>query len=201
MMVHVSVGVAASMLGVAVSTLRRWHSEGLLQPAFRTPGGHRRYSIQSLQAFLEPNSNSDARRVCCYARVSSHDQRDDLARQSRRLLEYCSARGISHPRIIEDLGSGLNYRKKGIRQLIRLIALGQLSELIVVHRDRLLRFGAEILFELCALNGTRVTVIESTQSVSREQQLSLDVIELMTVFSARLYGARSHRNRRAYLSN
>jgi len=106
---------------------------------------------------LEPNA--DARCVCCYARVSSHDQRDDLARQARRLLKHCRARGKQQPRIIEDLGSGLNDRKKGIRQLIRLIALvslpGQLSELIIVHRDRLLRFGAEILFELCALNGTR----------------------------------------------
>jgi len=152
-MVHVSIGVAASMPGFSVSTLRRWHTEGRLQPAFRSPGGHRRYSIQALQVFQK--LNSDARRVCCYARVSSHDQKDDLARQFRRQLEYCRARGICRPRIIEDLGSGLNDRKKGIRQLIRLIAMGQLSELIVVHRDRLLRFGAEILFELCALNGTR----------------------------------------------
>jgi len=195
-MEHVSIGVAASMLGVSVSTLRRWHSEGRLRPAFRTAGGHRRYAVSTLQSFIDPGA--DERSVCCYARVSSHDQRDDLARQSQRLLDHCRARGILRPRMIEDLGSGLNYKKKGIRQLIRLIALGQLSELIVLHRDRLLRFGAEILFELCALNGTRVTVIESTESVSREEQLSLDVIELMTVFSARLYGARSHRNRRAY---
>lgn len=181
------------MLGVAVSTLRRWEKEYRLKPAFRTPGGHRRYGIEQIQELVAPATGG--RLNVCYARVSSHDQKEDLERQKNRLVKWCEEQGIEQVELIDDLGSGLNYKKKGIKKLIRMIATGQIERLVVLHRDRLLRFGAEILLDLCALNGTQVLIIDDKQDRSSEEQLACDVIELMTVFSARLYGARSHKNR------
>jgi len=193
----VSIGVAAAMLGVAVSTLRRWESEGRLHPAFRTPGNHRRYRWTDLRALVEPDAEERDPVVVAYARGSSHDQKADLGRQAERLRAWCGKYLGREPTVLQDLGSGLNYRKPGLRKLIRMIATGQLSRLVLTHKDRLLRFGSELVFELCRLQGIRVTVIEETAETSYEQQLSADVIELMTVFSARLYGRRSHQNRKA----
>ena len=194
-MSYLSIGEAAVALGVAVSTLRRWESEGRLKPDYRTPGGHRRYAWTTIRSLIDPASRSADKPVLCYARVSSHDQKADLARQSERLLSWCSEQGYRNVTLISDLGSGLNYRKTGLKKLIRMIVLGQISRLVLTHKDRLLRLGSELLFELCRLQAIEVSVIQSEVGASYEQQLSADVIELMTVFSARLYGSRSHKNR------
>jgi excisionase family DNA binding protein len=194
-MKFISIGEAADVLGVAVSTLRRWEAEGRLSPHHRTLGGHRRYEIVALQRLLKPD-DVIPKKVVGYARVSSHDQKDDLARQAARLRAFGAEQGLGYLEVIDDLGSGLNYRKKGLKRLIRLIAQRQIGHLIVMHKDRLLRFGSELLFELCRLNDIRVTVIEDVSDAPHEQQLAADVIELMTVFSERLYGKRSHQNRK-----
>jgi len=194
-MKHLSIGEAAATLGVATSTLRRWEQEGKLIPCFRTPGNHRRYAWPQLQALIHPELDKPKKTVC-YARVSSHDQKADLQRQVERLQRWCHDQNILNPEILQDLGSGLNYKKKGLKTLIRMIALQQMDHLVILHKDRLLRFGSELLFELCRLNGIKVTIVEAVQSPSYEQQVTADVIELMTVFSARLYGSRSHKNRK-----
>lgn len=193
---YLSIGEAAATLGVAISTLRRWESEEKLIPNHRTFGGHRRYAWSSLQIIINPEYANTQSLTLCYARVSSHDQKADLVRQSERLVHWCEEQGIDNIEVISDLGSGLNYKKKGLKRLIRLIALRQFDHLVITHKDRLLRFGSELLFEQCRLNGIKVSIIEAEVSASYEQQLSADVIELMTVFSARLYGSRSHKNRK-----
>ena len=170
-MSFLSIGEAAGVLGVAVSTLRRWEFEGKLLPSHRTPSGHRRYAYAALRALLDPASVELLNRVTvCYARVSSHDQKADLERQAQRLQRWCATEGIESVEVISDLGSGLNYRKKGLRRLLRMIALGQLDRLVLTHKDRLLRFGYELLFELCRLNGIEVVVIDSQKR--RPKQLS-----------------------------
>ena len=194
-MQHVSVGQASEILGVAVSTLRRWEVEGRLRPAFRTCGGHRRYSLLTLNQICG-KSSPEQRKVVAYARVSSHDQKADLERQKQRLEQHCQEVGYANLELLTDLGSGLNYQKKSFRKLLKMIALGQVSTLVLMHKDRLLRFGADIVFELCKLNQTEVVILEENQVASIENRLVSDVIELMTVFSARLYGARSHKNRK-----
>jgi len=185
------------MLGVSRKTLRRWDQEGKL-PAERTLGGHRRYDlaqIKRLAGHRLPEAQS-ARRTIAYARVSSHDQKDDLARQALLLSEYCTGNGWEHE-IIQDLGSGLNYGKKGLRQLIQQICRGKVRRLVLTHKDRLLRFGAELVFALCEEFGVEVVMInQSEQELSFEEELAQDVLEIITVFSARLYGSRSHKNRK-----
>jgi predicted site-specific integrase-resolvase len=192
----VSIGRAAIMLGVSISTLRRWHAEGRLIPAFRSLGGHRRYAMDQLLALIKPDLVDTPRITLAYARVSSHDQKADLDRQANRLTRHCAAYQDGPVQVIRDLGSGLNYTKPGFRQLLKLILSRRIRRLVLIQKDRLLRFGAEIIFSLCRHCQVEVVILDQVEA-GFEQTLAQDVIELMTVFSARLYGSRSHKNRRA----
>jgi len=195
---HLSIGKAAALLGVSVSTLRRWEGYGRCVPTFRTSGGYRCYELAQLEASFHLNGSADTPKpahALAYARVSSHDQKQDLETQKEKLESYCRAHFESFE-VLTDLGSGLNYRKPGLRKLLRLIFQRQLSHLVINHKDRLLRFGADLVFELCHHFGVEVIVLESPCQQSFETELAADVIELMTVFSSRLYGRRSHQNRK-----
>lgn len=193
----VSIREAAQTLGVSVKTLQRWDAAGKVNPE-RTQGGHRRYDLAKLQLAagkMRAPTPEEARVTIAYARVSSHDQKDDLVRQVAALSEFCACNGWTHE-VIEDLGSGLNYSKKGLRLLVRRICCGDVGRLVVAHKDRLLRFGAELVFSLCEHFGTEVVIINRSEDSTYEEDLVRDVLEIITVFSARLYGSRSHKNKR-----
>ena len=130
-----------------------------------------------------------------YARVSSADQKEDLNRQHAVLEAFCNKNGWQ-TEIIRDLGSGMNYNKKGLLQLLEMMVQGQISRLVITHKDRLLRFGAEILFRICELKGIEVVIINKGEQVSFEEELTQDVMEIMTVFCAKLYGRRSHKSQK-----
>ena len=130
-----------------------------------------------------------------YARVSSHDQKPDLDRQHDVLEAYCAARGW-RTLVIRDLGSGMNCHKKGLQQLLEMILRRRMNRLVLTHKDRLLRFGAELVFSLCELQGIEVVIIHRGERPSFEEELATDVLEIITVFSARLYGSRSHKSKK-----
>lgn len=130
-----------------------------------------------------------------YARVSSHDQKEDLKRQAQVLADYCTKHGWNF-QVIQDLGSGMNYRKKGLKTLIHLILERKISRLVLTHKDRLLRFGAELIFALCEAKQIEIVLINKGAEVSFEEELAQDVLEIITVFSARLYGSRSKKNKK-----
>ena len=98
--------------------------------------------------------------------------------------------------MIRDLGSGMNYWKKGLHQLLEMILERQTQRLVLTNKDRLLRFGAELVFTLCELRGIEVVVIHQGEQPSFEEELAQDVLEIITVFSARLYGSRSRNHRK-----
>jgi excisionase family DNA binding protein len=183
-----SIQEAADLLGVSTNTLRRWETEGKITSE-RTVGGHRRYQVSDLL-----NHKSDGSLTIAYARVSSRDQKTDLERQIMMLEVYCTSHGWSYE-IISDLGSGMNYRKKGLIKLLKLITTYQVERLILSHKDRLLRFGAELIFSLCEQFGVEVVIINGSEDSTFEEDLANDVLEIITVFSARLYGSRSHKNK------
>ncbi len=191
---YLSIGQASSAVGVSVSTLRRWERAGMLTATVRTAGGHRRYDLRLLQEKCGVLRHSASRLTIAYARVSSSDQREDLERQKARLEAFCAA-STDEFEVIHDLGSGLNYKKRGLKRLIHLMIAGMVERLILTHKDRLLRFGAEIIFYLCAYFGTKVEMIDDDRILTDEEVLTRDVIELMTVFSSRLYGKRAHKNK------
>ncbi len=188
-MSKLSISEAAKIKGVSTSTLRRWELEGKLIPE-RTVSGHRRYDLSQLLGI-----KSELSYTIGYCRVSSYDQKDDLIRQKQVLELFCAQNGWQY-QIIEDLGSGLNYSKKGLKRLIKLIVDSKVERLVVTHKDRLLRFGSELIFSLCEHFGTEVLIINRTEDASFEEDLAPDVLEIITVFSARLYGSRSHKNRK-----
>lgn len=190
-----SIGETAKILGVSVKTVRRWADSGKLK-SIRSPSGHRRFNLHDVQ---ELNSGSlktiENKLTINYARVSSHDQKEDLVRQIKVLENYCSSHGWQYE-TISDLGSGLNYKKKGLKQLLNRIISGDVGRLVLTHKDRLLRFGSELVFAICEEFNTEVIIInQSKEEISFEQELTEDMIELVTVFSARLYGSRSKKNK------
>lgn len=189
----VSIGKLAKELGVSRDTLRRWEVAGKIS-CERTPKGHRRYDLHQIKGNFSRRVFCDKQTIA-YARVSSHDQKEDLKRQVELLSSFCAANGWPFE-IIQDLGSGLNYNKKGLKKLIQSICLGKAKRLVLTHKDRLLRFGAELIFSLCEQFGIEVVLMNSTQESSFEDDLVNDVLEIMTVFSARLYGARSRKNKK-----
>lgn len=186
----VRIGEAARMLGVSVQGMREWHRTGELVPARITRGGTRYYALEQL---TDPGKM--AGRTVAYARVSSRDQRADLDRQQEALEAFCAAKGWE-AETIRDLGSGLNYRKKGLRRLLGMIQRREMNRLVLTHEDRLLRFGSEIVFDLCRANGIEVVVIHENERVGFEQELAADLIEIITVLSGRLHGRRSHRSKK-----
>jgi len=192
-MTRISIGQASRILGVHPSTLRRWEEEEKLIPE-RTPNGHRRYELSQVMQIV-PRSDREKGTIG-YARVSSRDQEGDLNRQVMLLEAYCTANGWSYE-IVQDLGSGLNYKKRGLRDLIKRICAGDVGRLVLTHKDRLMRFGSELVFALCEEFGVEVVIINrGERELSFEEELAQDVLEIITVFSARLYGSRSHKNRR-----
>jgi putative resolvase len=135
------------------------------------------------------------KKTIAYARVSSHDQKADLARQVLVLESFCAQAGWTYE-VLQDLGSGLNYSKKGLRKLIKEICLGDVQRLVITHKDRLLRFGSELIFSLCEQFGVEVVIINASEDTDFEDDLVQDVLEIITVFSARLYGSRSRKNKK-----
>ena len=185
----VKIGEAARLLGTTPDTLRKWESTGELLPHRKTKGGTRYYSMEALLGL-----RTDDVPTIGYARVSSHDQKADLERQHAALEAYCAAKGW-RSYIIKDLGSGMNYRKKGLQELLDLILRRRMRRLVLTHKDRLLRFGAELVFTLCELQGIEIVIIHAGEQPSFEDELAQDVLEIITVFSARLYGARSRKHK------
>lgn len=133
---------AANLLGVTVRTLHRWELDGKIKTT-RTIGGHRRYEISDLIA-----NKTGSQLTVGYARVSSHDQKDDLTRQIMVLESYGAKNGWGFE-VIQALGSGMNYKKKGLIRLIKLITTFQVERLVLTHKDRLLRFGSNLIFTFC----------------------------------------------------
>lgn len=189
----VNIGKAALELGVAQETLRRWERLGKIS-VDRTPKGHRRYDLSKLRGLTNKNCMAKKRTIA-YARVSSHDQKADLNRQVSILESFSASHGWNYE-VFQDLGSGLNYSKKGLKKLIKEICLGTVERLVVTHKDRLLRFGAELIFSLCEQFGTEVVIINASDETNFEDDLVQDVMEIITVFSARLYGSRSRKNKK-----
>jgi putative resolvase len=183
----ISIGELAELKAVSVDTIRRWEKEGKLE-SVRTDGGHRRYRLSDL---VEQKIG----KTIAYARVSSHDQKADLDRQDAVLSGYCQSFGWEYE-VIRDLGSGMNYRKKGLTKLISTILDGEVARLVITHKDRLLRFGSELIFSLCEYHEVEVVILNKKEDATFEEDLASDVLEIITVFSARLYGSSSSKNKK-----
>lgn len=191
-MKYYSIGQFAELIGVTTQTLRNWDKVGKLRPSHKGKSGYRYYSHQQLQYYLGLKGENPAmRKIIGYCRVSSNKQKDDLERQVENVKTYMTAKGYSFE-VITDIGSGINYNKKGLNQLIEMITASEVEKIVVLYKDRLLRFGYELIENLCNKYGTTIEIIDNTKKIE-EQELVEDLVQIVTVFSCKLQGRRANK--------
>lgn len=196
----VSIKKASEILGVSKSTLRRWDDEGKLKPHRTGTRGHRRYDTDELKDYMGIVKEEIANElgVAVYCRVSSADQKShgDLERQKLRLLEYCASQHYRVDYVMDEVGSGMNDKRKKLRKLMKLAREHKFSKLVIERYDRLTRFNYELLVEYFESHGVDVEYTESVLSESFEADLVKDMLSLLAVFSAKLYSRRGKENRK-----
>ena len=191
-MKYYSIGEFANQIGKTIQTLRNWDKKGILKPAYVTKGGTRYYSQEQLNHFLGLKSDKQInKKIIGYCRVSSHKQKDDLERQIENVKTYMYAKGYQFE-IITDIGSGINYNKKGLNQIIDMVTNSEVEKIVVLYKDRLIRFGYELIENLCDKFGTVIEIIDSTEKTEQEELVE-DLIQIITVFSCRLQGKRANK--------
>jgi putative resolvase len=181
----------SKLVGVSVFTLQRWDRNGTLT-AHRTPTNRRYYTHDQYLQYRGLVANPQGKTIA-YARVSSPAQKKDLVTQKEALREYCLEHGIKVDQWVEDVGSALNYKRKGFNQVIEDIELGRVKRLIIGYEDRFVRFGYDWFETFCERHGTEIKVING-EAFSPQEELVRDLTAIITVFSARLHGLRSHKN-------
>ena len=181
----------SKMVGVSVFTLQRWDRNGTLT-AHRTPTNRRYYTHEQYLQYRGLISNEQGKTIA-YARVSSPSQKKDLLMQKDALRAYCLEHKIKVDQWIEDIGSALNYKRKGFNQIIEEIELGHVKRVVIGYEDRFVRFGYDWFEAFCERHGTEI-VVTNGEAFSPEQELVKDLLAIVTVFSARLHGLRSHTN-------
>lgn len=175
-MAYVNTRTACKQLGVHPNTLRNWDKAGKIK-TMRTPGGVRLYDLDSLES---------GRRKFIYARVSSRNQKDDLKSQ----IEHLKTRYPTHE-LIEDIGSGLSFKRKGFKTLLELVLSGEVSEIVVAHRDRLCRFGFELMESVAEKCNCKLVILDENQ-LSPQAELVNDLLSIVHVFSYRVHGLRKY---------
>jgi len=179
---YITIGDASKRYGVTVQTLRKWVADGKI-PCRRIGGGNRLVPVN-----LDRKPNDVPREKFFYCRVSSGHQRDDLDRQ----IEEAKRLYPGHT-IIKDIGSGLNWKRKGIVTLLERTIRGEVEEIVVFHRDRLCRFGFDLVSLICREKNTRITVVNEENYRSPQEELVQDVLSVITVFACKEMGRRRYK--------
>jgi predicted site-specific integrase-resolvase len=176
------------LIGRSVNTLQKWDRKGLLK-AHRSPTNRRYYTHDQYLAYRGLLAAAGGKTIV-YARVSSAGQKPDLANQVAALRDFCARHDYRPDEWIEEVGSGLNYRRTQFNRIMEQIELGQVRRVVIAHQDRLVRFGFEWFAAFCQRHGTDLLIVNG-DTLSPEQELVQDLLSIVQVFSARLYGLRS----------
>ena len=184
----------SKIVGKTPQTLRNWNKKGLLIPHHTGANGYRYYSHDQLKQVLNIKEDKKSKVIIGYCRVSSYKQKDDLQRQVENMKLYLDKQNKNYE-IIEDIGSGINYTKKGLRTLLRKIVNNEVEKVVVLYKDRLLRFGFELVEYIANLYGCEIEVVDSTEK-TEQQELVEDLVQIITVFSCKLQGKRANKARK-----
>ena len=176
---------AVQLSGLSTNTLRKYADNGTIK-AQRIGNGQRLFDVEDLLQRKTPRS--EGKPVVCYCRVSSGKQKDELTRQ----VVYMRER-YQNADIIQDIGSGLNFKRKGLNTILQRLMQGDKFTLVVAHRDRLCRFGFELIESMFKQNDGEILVLGKTE-LSPQQELTEDLLAILHVFSCRLHGLRSYTN-------
>ena len=187
-----SIGKFAKELGVTPEHVRTMHRTGEVIPARISEKGTRYYSDEQLRELKNNLSSQREEKVVAYCRVSTKSQKDDLEKQVENVKSYMYAKGYSFE-VITDIGSGINYKNKGLQQLISLIDSNQVTKLVILYKDRLVRFGFELIQLLCDLHDVKIEIIDNSER--SKEELTSDLIQVVTMFANRLYGSKSKKTK------
>ena len=190
---YYSINKFAKIVGVTSQTLRNWENSGKLIPHHRSDSNYRYYSEGQLQQILGERRDKQKLTIG-YCRVSSHKQKDDLDRQVENMRMYLLAQGNPYE-IITDIGSGINYKKPGLQDMIKRICSYEVDKVVVLYKDRLIRFGFELIEYIASLHNCTIEVVEAVEK-SEQQELVEDLVQIITVFSCRLQGKRANKAKR-----
>ena len=182
-----STGQLSKLLGVSISTIYRWLESSKIDEPKRTIGNHRRFNRSE---FVAKNT-----KTVLYSRVSSYGQKPDLLKQSKALKIYANNNNYQNITEISDIGSGLNYNKKGFKLLLKMIVNQEINTIIIQHKDRLSRFGLGIISSFSNEFGTNIKVILDDKEKSKDILLMNDLMALLTSFTGSIHGRRSHQNK------
>jgi len=184
-----SIGQFAKRVGKSISTLRRWDASGEFV-AKKHSSGHRYYDESDVRQLLGIKNNE--RKVVVYCRVSSHSQKDDLKSQVAAMEQFCLSSGISVDEWVSEIGGGMNFKRKKFLKIMDTIQDGEISKLLIAHKDRLVRFGFEYFEHLAITNGCEIVVVNQ-DSLSPEREMVEDLMAIIHTFSCRLYGLRKYK--------
>ena len=190
---YYSINKFSKILGVSAQTLRNGDKKGKLHPHHTSSNGYRYYSHEQLNQVMNIKPNLD-RIVIGYCRVSSNKQKDDLERQIENMKLYLTAQGKPFE-IISDIGSGIDYKKKGLKELMKRISQNKVDKVVVFYKDRLLRFGFELVEYIASLYDCNIEIIDHTEK-TEQQELVEDLVQIITVFSCKLQGKRANKARK-----
>jgi predicted site-specific integrase-resolvase len=183
----------AKMCGLSSKTLYRWEDDGTLKPIV-LKSGHRRYTDEHYRQIV--GKTSKPRLNVIYCRESTQQQSNSLKEQERRIKDFCIARGITIDKVISEFGSALNYKRKGLIELLALIKNDDVETLVVHYKDRLLRFGFELFEELSVMNNFKIIIIDDSETnKTKEQEFAEDLISIVHHFSMKLYGSRNYKKK------
>jgi excisionase family DNA binding protein len=189
-----SAGEAAQQLGVHINTIQRWDREGKIR-VVRTAGGKRRIPESEIRRLLGAETLPSAQAFVIYGRVSSHEQkaRGDLKRQVEHVREAMSSRGWTNILEITDIASGLSDKRPGLSRLMEMAQQGEVTDIAITYKDRLTRFGFGYLERFFSGYGVKIHIVDGgDDKKSLQEELVDDLISIVTSFSGKLYGLRSH---------
>lgn len=190
--IFISTKKAKEILSVSTTTLRRWDKEGKIN-TIRTPDGTRRYNLKDIQYIISGDNNDiktqRTKQKICYCRVSSRKQMDDLERQKT----FFKSKFPNHI-LVTDVGSGINWKRKGLQTILDKAMRGDISEVVVAHRDRLCRFAFELLEWIFSRNEVQLLVLNEEKDHSSDQELADDILSIVHVYSCRRMGKRRYKN-------
>jgi putative resolvase len=179
------------LIGRTTNTLQRWDRQGILK-AHRTITGRRYYTHDQYLNVIGQKAIS--RHIVTYCRVSSVAQKKDLISQRNAVDSFCLASGRLIDKRMEDIGSGLNYKRKNFVLLMEMVERGEIAEIVIAHKDRLVRFGFEWFEKYCKDHGTKIIVMNQ-EALSPQEEMTKDLLAIIHCFSSRLYGLRKYKKK------
>lgn len=193
---QLSISEASEKLGISIGTLREWERNGQITPV-RTPGHHRRYSEESLREVMGQNPMDESgKKTVLYCRCSTEKQRENMLRQKLRLMEHANEKSYDYL-VMEEIASGVNENRRQLDKLMDMIIAGKVCRIVIEWKDRLARFGFTYLKKFCDAFKVEIEIINHRDEQKYEEEITEDIIAIMTSYSARIYGKRGGRTKAA----